>query len=651
MLHYFSRAYQVLRNQGMRAFIARVLQLIAHRIYMSAVFDNFLGAQSQAGRLNEIGAVIANTLPDYLNPPIYIPTSSLNKELKFDKVAVVAHIFYPELTQEILSYINNIPLPFGLFVTTDTEEKKEIIKQIISASKIDLIESEIRVTPNQGRDIAPKYIGFRDVYDKYECFLHLHSKRSLHTDGAGDIWRQYLLDNLLGSRQIAENCLQILSKDNVGIVYPEHEKDIKKLINWGYDFPLAKSILKRANVTLNANAILEFPSGSMFWGRSDAIRPILQLNLKFEDFPEENGQIDGTLAHAIERSLLFFAESAGFKWVRTTTSPAQKEAQDVDFQFCPLLGSENIVHGITPNFIKESLRILFSPSLIEKPRLNLLLPTVDPGLVFGGIDTALKIFTQIKNSCLDPIDIRIIVTGQAIENVVESLKNYPVYKIGRELKSEFSLVSAAGRESNFLDLRPNDIFVATAWGTALNAFRAHDAQKTLFGKAKQVVYIIQDYEPDFYGWSTRYALAESTYLHGEDTIAIINSEELANYFHSKYTLPNSMVIPYRINAKIDASLTSSLREKIILFYSRPSAVRNCFESGIDGIALWARRNPIEASEWKVYCIGESFNPKLAFAISNVSITGKMPLEEYASLLSSASVGISLMISPHPSYPH
>jgi lipopolysaccharide biosynthesis protein len=54
----------------------------------------------------------------------------------------------------------------------------------------------------------------------------------------------------------------------------------------------------------------------MFWARSAALRPLLNLALSFNDFPQETGQIDGTLAHAIERLYLLACERAGFSWLK-----------------------------------------------------------------------------------------------------------------------------------------------------------------------------------------------------------------------------------------------------------------------------------------------------------------------------------------------
>ena len=46
---------------------------------------------------------------------------------------------------------------------------------------------------------------------------------------------------------------------------------------------------------------LNFAAGTMFFARVDALKPLLSLGLTDDDFDIESGQVDGTIAHAIER--------------------------------------------------------------------------------------------------------------------------------------------------------------------------------------------------------------------------------------------------------------------------------------------------------------------------------------------------------------
>ena len=46
-----------------------------------------------------------------------------------------------------------------------------------------------------------------------------------------------------------------------------------------------------------------FFAGTMFWARLDSLSPILDMYYQASDFEFEDGQIDGTFAHAIERAI------------------------------------------------------------------------------------------------------------------------------------------------------------------------------------------------------------------------------------------------------------------------------------------------------------------------------------------------------------
>lgn len=229
-------------------------------------------------------------------------------------IAAVIHIFYEEVAYEILAYANNLPLGTDVFLSTDSALKAERIARIFEAYKFGKVT--MRVVPNRGRDIAPKLIGYRDVYDAYEFVLHLHSKKSVHNSKLGS-WRTYLYETLSGSPAHVRDILEIFAQaPNVGMIFPQHYEYIRRWVSWEGNFSGCQLLAARLGYELTDGHPLDFPSGSMFWARSAALKPLLDLDLSFEDFPAESGQEDNTLAHAIERLYAITCELSGHDWVK-----------------------------------------------------------------------------------------------------------------------------------------------------------------------------------------------------------------------------------------------------------------------------------------------------------------------------------------------
>ena len=65
----------------------------------------------------------------------------------------------------------------------------------------------------------------------------------------------------------------------------------------------------------------------MFYIRKQALFPLLNLNLKSIDFEEETGQLDGTLAHSVERAFAISTFASGFKLVDTSFDPEDPRTQ------------------------------------------------------------------------------------------------------------------------------------------------------------------------------------------------------------------------------------------------------------------------------------------------------------------------------------
>lgn len=578
-------------------------------------------------------------------------------------IAAVVHAFYPEELEAALVRLVHIPCGVDLFISTDEEAKKRIIQ----AKTADWTKGavDIRILPNRGRDIAAKFVGFSDIYDRYDLLLQLHIKKSPHGGAPLARWRDYLFDNLMGSPEIVKSILTLFDDPKLGVVFPQHLFEIRGILNWGYDYDMARALMRRVGVNIDKNLILEFPSGSMFWARSAAIRPLLELGLGYNDFPVETAQVDGTIAHAIERIVLMAAESRGFEWlkvVRRDLYPVPSAVLSVESPddivrhrlkvFQPCLGEVDAESPPYARTLREYRLIASYPSRTTRPRLNLVVPTVNARQTFGGVATALKLFSDLADYLGEEYDRRIIVTDSEIEpESYAALAGYAPAPFTQSCDVlSRCLVDAKERGGGRLDIRARELFVATAWWT-VDIVRALERDRArAFGGRRPFVYLIQDDEPKFDGWGARYVLAESTYRHGDETIAVINSEELFSAIVNKHDFAHSFCLPYAMNKRISERLAPAARERTILVYGRPTVARNAFELICAALRQWQQRDPTRASRWHIVFLGEAFESPLAYPVQNATVEGKVSLEAYADHLNRAAVGVSLMVSPHPSYP-
>lgn len=228
------------------------------------------------------------------------------------KIAIHLHLFYADLLDEFIEYLNNMPYSFDLFISTRQSNDLQEIKE--KCSNIRNVENcDIRVVQNRGRDIAPLYVEFCDVILHYDYFLHVHTKKSLYTGTEQRAWRSYSLEALLGSEEQIRKIFSLFEKqsEKIGIFYPEPDGNFPM---WGLDWlansDLGKQLMTRLCIKPDIG-LFYYPVGSFFWARVSALKPIFDLKFRLEDFPEENGQTDGTLAHALERVIQFVVSKEG----------------------------------------------------------------------------------------------------------------------------------------------------------------------------------------------------------------------------------------------------------------------------------------------------------------------------------------------------
>lgn len=227
------------------------------------------------------------------------------------RACVVVHAWYVDAFSEILETLNRWDNRPHLVVTAPAS----IVEQLDDMLKARSVPHELIIVENRGRDILP----FLEVVSLlarrgFDVALKLHTKKSPHREN-GDDWRRELVQLLSGDGRGDAILAAFKQDETLGMVSP-HGHLLELASYPGANMVEAQKIADMAGIgAIPANA--EFVSGSMFWVRLTSLATLIELPLRISDFQDESGQIDGTLAHVIERLFAVFVKAAGSR-VATT---------------------------------------------------------------------------------------------------------------------------------------------------------------------------------------------------------------------------------------------------------------------------------------------------------------------------------------------
>lgn len=243
--------------------------------------------------------------------------TSINRDVSLNKkkvtIAVHLHLYYEELLEEFLVYFSHIPEPFDLYISCKEGcDNKRISEKVKMNSHINKVV--VRECINRGRDLAPFYVLFRNELQEYEYLLHVHTKKSLYTGEDKQEWRHWALDGVLKDEKSVVQCLKSLrdAEPRGGLVFGEMVSSLPIMaLHWLRNSENGRNILSRMHMTMDGH-MLFYPVGSFFWAKRNAIQPLFDLKLSYQDFEEECGQIDGTLAHALERVIACVVQQRGY---------------------------------------------------------------------------------------------------------------------------------------------------------------------------------------------------------------------------------------------------------------------------------------------------------------------------------------------------
>lgn len=320
--------------------------------------------------------------------------------------------------------------------------------------------------------------------------------------------------------------------------------------------------------------------------------------------------------------------------------------------------------------ITELVRATPRPSSHEAFRLNLIVPSVAEASIFGGVQTAIDLFRSVSAGGIR----RRIISVEALDaSTAKSFADFRIVELAEDPDDSSQIVSVAPPVAPTpapiapvtdapppppaapasIPIGPRDVFIATFWPTALFALETRAWQQATFRAApKSFAYLVQDFEPGFYPRSAQYLLSSSTYAAPGSTIAIFNTALLQRDFHATgLRFAAEFSFEPRLAPALREVLAGPARERsrTIVAYGRPSKPRNAFGLIVDGLRAWRAATP-DADGWRIVSVGEPHHDVDLGGGAVLHSLGKLSLDAYADLVRTSAIGISLMISPHPSYP-
>ena len=286
------------------------------------------------------------------------------------------------------------------------------------------------------------------------------------------------------------------------------------------------------------------------------------------------------------------------------------------------------------------LRTYFMPDS-QTRRVNIVTDSISSGSLFGGVGTAL-IFTALLANKLN-VQLRIITRTERAkpENVDHIFSLY-----GIKLEHEVQFKFAAFYDQKYeLDIVKGDLFITTSWWTTAATLPSVPNDK--------IVYLLQEDERMFYPFGDDRLRCE-TILRNRDIRFVINTKLLFDHLiHDGFDniAAQGMWFEPAFPTQIFHPRTKDRGGKYkFFFYARPNNLRNLFYLGIEVIEKAITQQVLDLEHWDIFLVGKDI-PAVVFSGGYAPINCEnFSWSEYAELVGTVDLGLSLMYTPHPSYP-
>jgi lipopolysaccharide biosynthesis protein len=234
------------------------------------------------------------------------------KLLRLHATAVICHLHYPDLLDELVNTLEPLEGNFDLYLSIPRD-----MIDLVPAIFARFPTASILPMENIGRDINPFLVILKAIMPLgYESLLKIHTKRSPHR-AVGDVWRQDMYARLLGNRENVLKIQQRLEIDkHVGMIAPKgHVVSYRAFCGTSRDRVLA--IANATGVAYAEEHDFPFVAGTMFWAKPQALIALIRIPAEQLQYEDEVIAPEGALLHALERFIGLAVYKTGMEILET----------------------------------------------------------------------------------------------------------------------------------------------------------------------------------------------------------------------------------------------------------------------------------------------------------------------------------------------
>lgn len=236
------------------------------------------------------------------------------------KIAVCLHLFYPDMFEQIVPYLNNLKHPYKLYINLCHGEYNKEQVDLIYNYKPDAI---IDVSINKGVDVGGFLNTFKKIDPDTDLIIKIHTKKGIGSESvqSNSVKRNGLTVAMKSANRWFHNMMVGVLKDDNSVNKIINEfKTNQKCGMVGFKLfdsigPNKNEIIKILNlININKNLIGgDFIGGTIFWVKYDILKKYLTdktIDTILESM-SDGYVIEPSPQHAMERIFGYMVKSEG----------------------------------------------------------------------------------------------------------------------------------------------------------------------------------------------------------------------------------------------------------------------------------------------------------------------------------------------------